>query len=251
MTLYFIGLGLNDEKDISLRGLEIVKKADVVYLENYTSKLNCPVERLEHFYGKKLILANRKMVEEDANKTILKCALKKDIAFLVIGEPFSATTHIDLFLRAKRENIDVRVIYNASIITAVGITGLQIYKFGRITSIPLNNENIETPYDVLKENLKCGLHTLFLLDLRPEDNKFMNVNDAIRYLLRVEIKRGENIFTWESLCVGCAKISSLDQIIKVGKARDLIKVNFKDGVHCLIVPGKLHFIEEKALKIWE
>ena len=32
MTLNFISLGLNDEKDISLKGLETVKKADFVYL---------------------------------------------------------------------------------------------------------------------------------------------------------------------------------------------------------------------------
>lgn len=251
MTLYFIGLGLNDEKDISIKGLEIIKKADVIYLENYTSKLNCPVERLEHFYKKKLILANRKMVEENADKTILKDALKKDTAFLIIGEPFSATTHIDLFLRAKNKGINVRVIHNASIISAVGITGLQIYKFGKITSIPMDNDNIEAPYDVLKENSKHNLHTLFLLDLKPEQDKFMSVNDAVRYLLRIEIKRGENVFTGNTLCVGCAKIGSLDQIIKFGKAKDLVKLNLKDGVHCLIVPGKLHFMEEKALKIWE
>ena len=157
MTLYFIGLGLNDEKDISLKGLEKIKKADVVYIENYTSKLNCPIERLENFYGKKLILANRRMVEEDANNTILRDALKKETAFLVIGEPFSATTHIDLFLSAKRKGINIRVIHNASIISSIGITGLQLYKFGRTASIPFNNDNIETPYDVLKENLKLGL----------------------------------------------------------------------------------------------
>jgi diphthine synthase len=41
MTLYMIGLGLADEKDITIKGLEAVKKCDVVYLENYTSKLQC------------------------------------------------------------------------------------------------------------------------------------------------------------------------------------------------------------------
>jgi len=60
MTLYFIGIGLNDEKDISVKGLELVKKADSVYLENYTSKINCDVKYLEQLYGKKIILADRK-----------------------------------------------------------------------------------------------------------------------------------------------------------------------------------------------
>jgi len=37
--LYLVGLGLGDAKDITVRGLEIVKKADTVYLEAYTSIL--------------------------------------------------------------------------------------------------------------------------------------------------------------------------------------------------------------------
>lgn len=37
--LYLVGLGLGDAKDITVRGLEIVKKADIVYLEAYTSIL--------------------------------------------------------------------------------------------------------------------------------------------------------------------------------------------------------------------
>ncbi len=37
--LYLVGLGLADETDITVKGLEIVKKADRVYLEAYTSIL--------------------------------------------------------------------------------------------------------------------------------------------------------------------------------------------------------------------
>lgn len=37
--LYLVGLGLADEKDITVRGLEIVKKAERVYLEAYTAVL--------------------------------------------------------------------------------------------------------------------------------------------------------------------------------------------------------------------
>ena len=247
MPLYFIGLGLNNEKDITVNGLEAIKKCDVVYLENYTSVLNCKKEDLERFYGKKIILARRNLVEADNNE-ILENAKAKNIAFLVAGDSLVATTHIDLFLRAKKEEIKCYVIHNSSIISAVGVTGLQVYKFGKITSIPLENENIETPYDALKDNLKLGLHTLFLLDLNPEEEKFMGINDAIRYLLKVELKRNERIFFEKTLCVGCARIGSENQVIKAGSAKDLIKHNFGKPVHCLIVPGKLHFMEEEGLK---
>ena len=204
---------------------------------------------MEKLYSKKIILARRSLVEADNNE-IIENAKAKNVAFLVIGDPFAATTHIDLFLRAKKEGIKCNVIHNASIASAVGITGLQVYKFGKITSIPLENENIETPYDVLKGNLSLGSHTLFLLDLNPDEEKFMSVNDAIRYLLKVELKRNERIFSEKTLCVGCARIGSESQVIKAGSAKDLLKFNFGKPVHCLIVPGKLHFMEEGALELY-
>lgn len=44
--LYLVGLGLADEKDISVRGLEVVKSAERVYLEAYTSILLVDKEKL-------------------------------------------------------------------------------------------------------------------------------------------------------------------------------------------------------------
>lgn len=249
MPLYFIGLGLSSEKDITINGLEAIKKCDIVYLENYTSILNCKKEDLEKFYNKKIILAPRQKVEADDNE-IIKNSKTKNVAFLIFGDPLAATTHIDLFLRAKKEGIKCNVIHNASIISAVGITGLQIYKFGKTTSIPLENENIEAPYDVLKDNISLGLHTLFLLDLVPEEERFMTINDAIRYLLKVELKNNQKVFSEKTFCIGCARIGSKNQIIKAGAAKDLLKFDFGNPVHCLIVPGKLHFIEEEAVKIY-
>ena len=250
MPLYFIGLGLNNEKDITLNGLEAIKKCDIIYLENYTSILNCKKEDLEKFYNKKILLARRSLVEADDNE-IIKNAKTKNAAFLVFGDPLVATTHIDLFLRAKKEGIKCNVIHNASIISAVGITGLQVYKFGKTTSIPLENENIETPYEVLKDNLSLDMHTLFLLDLNPEEEKFLSINDAIRYLLKVELKRNQKIFSEKIFCVGCARIGSETQYIKSGSAKVLLKQNFGKYPHCLIVPGKLHFMEEDALNMWK
>jgi len=250
MPLYFIGLGLNNEKDITVNGLEAIKKCDLVYLENYTSILNCSKEQLEKFYNKKIIFARRNLVEADDNE-IIENAKTKNVAFLVAGDPFAATTHIDLYLRARKEGIKCYVIHNASIINAVGVTGLQLYKFGKITSIPLENENVEAPYDALKGNLSLGLHTLFLLDLNPEEERFVTVSDAIRYLLKVELKRNEKLFSEKTLCVGCARIGSESQIIKFGTAKELLKLNFGKPVHCLIVPGKLHFMEEEALSLYK
>ena len=50
MVFYLIGLGLGDPTDITVRGLEIVKKCKRVYLEGYTSILGAGKESLVRFY---------------------------------------------------------------------------------------------------------------------------------------------------------------------------------------------------------
>lgn len=247
--LYIIGIGLNDEKDITVKGLEAVKKSNEIYLETYTSKLQVPFEKLEEFYGKKIIRATRTLVEKDSDR-ILENAKIGNVSFLVIGDPLSATTHTDLILRAKEKKIDVEIINNASVINAIGITGLQIYKFGKTTSVPFEEDNFspETPYDVLKENQKSGAHTLMLLDLRPLEGKYMTVSEAIRYLLKIELKRNEKVITDATNVIGVARLGSKNPSIYYGKARDVANANLGAPPHCLVVPGKLHFMEEEFLK---
>ena len=70
MSLHIIGIGLNDPKDISVKGLDAVKAADIVYLEDYTSLLQCSVSDLEELYGKKIILANREQSEQGSDKIV-------------------------------------------------------------------------------------------------------------------------------------------------------------------------------------
>lgn len=47
--LYLIGLGLGDEKDITIKGLEAIGKCDIIYLEHYTSILTVGKEKLVKF----------------------------------------------------------------------------------------------------------------------------------------------------------------------------------------------------------
>ncbi len=248
MTLYIIGLGLGNEKDISVNGLNIIKNCKYIYLENYTSLLSCKKEDLEKFYQKDIILANRETTEQNFNK-ILEQAKDNNVAFLVIGDPFSATTHTELYKQAKQNNVETKIIHNASVLTAIGITGLQLYKFGRTASIPFmeDHPNLETPYNILQENQKMGLHTLFLLDLKPEESRFMTVNIAINILEAIEEKKKQTLITSETLFVGCARLGRDDYLVKAGKLSEIKLFNFDGPPHCLIIPGKLHFSEEEML----
>lgn len=77
------------------------------------------------FYERQLIEADRELVEQGADE-ILYDANKDDVVLLVVGDPFGATTHADILLRAHNLNIDTKVIHNASIINAIGCCGLQV-----------------------------------------------------------------------------------------------------------------------------
>lgn len=240
--LYLIGIGLNDEKDITLKGLDAIEKSDTVYLEDYTSRLNTNIGSLEKLYNKKIIRADRQLVELEAEKTILKDAKQGNAAFLVIGDVMSATTHIDLYLRAKREGISVRVIHNASVLTAVGVTGLELYKFGRSTSIPFDNKNIISPVQAYNANYKLGLHTLFLLDLDTARNRLMSAAQAAEYLISNKIRK-------ETKAVACCALGSIEPYIKYATLEDISIIRVDRFPQCLIMPGKLHFIEEEALNL--
>ena len=250
MTLYLIGIGLSTEKDITVKGLEIVKKCETVYLESYTSLLQCSLKDLEEFYGKKIIIADREMTEQGDEKIVSE-AKEKDVAFLIVGDVFSATTHVQLFKLAKEKNVEIVVVNNASVLTAIGVTGLELYKFGKVTSIPFieDHPNLETPYNVLKEN--GDLHTLFLLDLKPAEDKFMEVGSAIEILETIESRKKENLIHDNLLVVGCARLGSEDFIVKAGKLSEIRAFDFGAPLHCLIIPGKMHFIEEEMLELWK
>lgn len=251
MALYLIGIGLCDEEDITERGLSLSKNSDFIYLEGYTSLSSATIEGLEKKIGKQIEKKGREFFEQ-GSKNIVDAAKKKNVAILVIGDPLSATTHIDIISEAKEAGVETEVVNNASIINAIGITGLQLYKFGKITSIPYPQGEYmpETPYEILKENLSINAHTLFLLDLSPKDEKFMTANEAIRYMLAIEEKKKEKIFTKETLVIGCARIGSKNPTIISGKAGKLIDENFGKPLHCIIVPAKMHFVEEENINRW-
>lgn len=247
--LYLIGAGLHDAKDISVKGLDAVKSCEMVYAELYTNACN-DIAGLEALSGKAITVLKRSDVEETPLQNILKEAKEKDVAFLISGDPMVATTHIDLVLRAKKLGIKYKIIHSSSVYSAIAETGLQIYKFGKTASLvyPEKNYFPTSPYDIIKENQENGLHSLVLLDVKAEQKRYMTVNEAITLLLDIEKQKKGGVITEETLCIGVARLGG-DCIIKAGKAADLIRLDYGKPPHCLVIPGKLHFIEEEALEL--
>jgi len=250
--LIFVGLGLFDEKDVSLRGVEEARGADFVFAELYTSLLaGFSLRRLEKIVGKDIILLDRRALEDENGELILREAERGKVAFLVPGDPLIATTHIDLRIRAEKRGIKTRVIHAASIVSAVmGLSGLQNYKFGRSVTIPFPDIGVvsETPYEVIAENKARNLHTLCFLDIDVEKSRYMKIREALEILLSLEDKIGKNILTLESLVIGISRVGAEDGIVKAGTIRDLMKFDFGNPPQILIVPSnRLHFMEAEAL----
>lgn len=245
-----IGLGLWDEKDITQRGIEKAREADIIYLENYTSDLpGTTIEKLEEKIGKKVQPANRHFVETGK---IMMHAESNHLALLVPGDPLIATTHTDLMLRARKRDIKTEIIHNSSIYSAIAETGLQIYKFGKTATVTFWKSNYKPKsfYDTLKQNKERGLHTLLLLDLEKSENKYLSPKEAIKTLLEIEREKKEEVFTEETNTVIASRLGSPNREIKYGKAGKLLEEEVKPP-SSLIVPGKLHEMEKRYLEIFQ
>jgi len=250
--LVFVGLGLFDELDISLRGLEEIRKADSVYAEFYTSLLaGLSLENLERDAAKSITVVCRKTLEEENGELILRQAENAKVAFLVPGDPLIATTHIDLRIRAEKRGIKTRVVHAASIISAaIGLSGLQNYRFGRSVTVPFQEGGFlsESPYSVIAENKSRNLHTLCFLDIRAEEKRYMTVKEALGTLLALEERRRLHVTSPDSLAVGLARAGAEDTVIKAEKVKNLIGFNFGGPPHVLAFPAdRLHFMEAEAL----
>lgn len=242
MTLFLISIGLYEKEDMSIKAVEAAKACDELYLEKYTSYYATPTDELEEFLGKEIKEVSRSELEENSKKIVEK-AKERKIGILVIGDALSATTHSVLLLGCMEENVDYEIVHGSSVFTAVAESGLSLYKFGNTTSIPFDHENIETPYDVLKSN--GDMHTLVLLDLK--NGNYMKASEAVKYFMNVEEKRKEGVFSWDKSCVAFFALGSKDCKICAGTAREIAELDFDLKPQCLVILGKLNFVEEEFL----
>ena len=250
-SLTFIGLGLYDEKDISLKGMDKIKNCDKVYAEFYTAKLTgTDIAKIEKTIKKTIEVLSRE--EAEKGDRILESAKDENVVFLTCGDPMTATTHAALRLRAIKMGIKTRVIHGSSIVTAVpGLLGLQNYKFGRTTTLAYPEKDYfpTSPYTIIKDNKEIGLHTLILLDIQADKNRYMTANEGMKLLLKMEEKHKENIFNKDSVVCVVARAGSAEPITVASAVKDLINRDFGPPLHTLVIPGKLHFMEIEALQV--
>ncbi|VDO71233.1 unnamed protein product [Schistosoma mattheei] len=269
--LYLVGLGLGSFSDLTMKGYDVLKKCDYVYLDSYTSIFSEEELKALDINGKCILPADREFVEQ--SNEIIDRAKNHDVAFLVVGDPLGATTH-------SEKNISYQIIHNASVITAVGCCGLQLYNFGATVSIPLWDEfgHPESFYDRVIMNMKSGFHTLCLLDIKVkerslenilrdrkvyEPSRFMSCYEAVHQIVDVSNRKADdqrskgNTAVMKSCIVIClSRLGCDDQKIVVSTISDINEAylnpgekgfDFGNPPHSIIIPGLIHELESEFL----
>lgn len=247
--LYIIGTGLNNEQDMSLRSLEILKNSTQIFLESYTSKSN--LQNLQKIIQKEIKTVFRNFIE--CTTEILDLAEHETISLLIIGTPFFATTHTDILIQARERNIKVEIVHNTSIMNIMGCYGLFSYSFGRTVSIPFFEENWKPTsfYDKIVDNKSIGLHTLVLLDIRVDENseRYMTPNVAIQQLLYCENELKKNIFEKREKIIVVSRFGKEDEKAFYKTIDELINMDFGEPLHSLIIPGKMEIVEKEHVEL--
>ncbi len=247
--LWFVGLGISGTRSIPIEVVKIIQEADFVYLEAFTSPISKQHEdKIKNMVNGSFKIAKRWLVED--GQEILKTSKSSTVVLLSYGDPYVATTHIELRTRAKLENIETKTVHSASVITSmIGEAGLQFYKVGRVVTIMNEKKSTITPYTTINKNLTQGLHSVILLEYNHDKKYFLDPKNAISNLLDIEKEQKKSILSDDTFAIIASRIGFETQKIISGKFSNLLKVDFGEPPHSIIIPGKLHFTESDAINV--
>lgn len=228
--LYLVGLGL-DDGEITEKGVEAVSRAEKAYVEFYTNTETVDVEKLEEETGTEIENLERGEVEQE--DVIVNEAAERDVAFLVSGDPLTATTHYDIKHRTEKKDIDVEVIHAPSILTSVAETGLNPYKFGRTVTLP-EHASPDSIGEHIEKNDSIDLHTLVLLDINYDASdaaeKLVDIDGSLEGRRIVVLERANA----DSMSV---HVENLGEEFETG-----------EPPHCIAIVGETDHKEEEFLE---
>ncbi len=228
--LKLVGLGLEDG-EVTSKGLEAIKSSEKVFAEFYTNTETVDLKSLEEKTGKSIEKLSREEVER--KDKVLESAREHDTAFLVSGDPITATTHYDIKHRAEKEDIETEVIHAPSILTSVAETGLNVYKFGRVVTLPEDSKP-QSLIEHIRKNDEIGLHTLILLDINYK------ADEAAEKLVDMEESLGDR----EAILF--ERANSSNQTVTHGKLGELESKGATP--HSIILIGETSHKEDENLE---
>ena len=236
--LYLIGLGLN-ERGISKEGLLAIEKSKKVYVEGYTVDFPYDIEKDLNLGKKNIEILERKDVE--SNDLIMEARSRK-IALLVYGCPLFATTHMSLIQDAHAQGVRTKVLYSASIFDGLGETGLQLYKFGKISSMPKWSGDYEPDsfLDFVEQNQTIKAHSLILVDIGLHFKKALSQLEMAAHKKKMKLDK----------ILVCSRIGAEGKQIFYGTTEVLRRKEIETPF-CFIIPGEMHFYEKEVVEGFE
>ena len=246
--LWFIGLGISGISELSNSTLNVIKNAEIVYLESFTSPISETEKKQLEDISKGKFKTAKRWVVEDGNE-ILANAKNKETVLISYGDPYIATTHLELKTRAIRDNIKTRTIHSSSIVSSlIGEVGLHYYKVGKVLTIMNDPKSMITPYNTIFDNLLGKTHSVILLEYNEDKSFFLDPKEALSLLLNTEKTQNRKVISEETFAIVASRIGKDDQRIISGNISNLIKNEFGEAPHSIIIPGRLHFTESDAIK---
>ena len=250
--LWFVGAGLGDEQDLSRRALELLRSASRVFAEEYTSVLATgALDRLAAELGRPVERLARSELEGE-RRLLEALAAGSPVVLLVGGDPFVATTHVQLRLAVERAGHLWHYIPGPSVVTAaISLLGLMHYRFGKVVSLPFAEPGFDptSPFEAIGRNRRSGAHTLLLLDLRPAEGRFLPASEALG---RFGGERAASAGVDDTTEFGVvARVGRPDARAWWGTRAVLAAQEFGEPPHAIVVPaGELHFEEAAAVARW-
>ena len=252
-TLWFVGVGLGGPEDLGPRARGILARAGALFAEEYTSRTpDGTWDALARLAGRPLVRLTRAELESERP---IRAALgeQEEVALLVPGDPFTATTHLALRVAVEAWGHRWAYLPAASVLTAApGWLGLIAYRFGRPVSLPFPDPRFapRSPIESLRSNRRQGLHTLVLLDLHPEEGRFLTAPEAVRILADREPAPLE-LFRPGTEIGAVARVGTTAPAAWFGPWEAIEEAELGPPLHCVIVPApELHFEEAAAVRRW-
>jgi diphthine synthase len=266
--LYIIGIGIDEFESLPLGSMEILRCSDIVYVERFTGFISDEfVRNLSETLQTKNASKSRtntdiKFIKRwfiEDGREILENAQKSRVSILVYGDPLIATTYNELLVRARKLSINFKVVHSSSgILSLMGESGLQPYKFGKMVTMMDDPMSSITVYNTIYENMCLGLHTLILTEYNNDDgnNNFQSSSDPFflspKRVIEILLEREKEIkllnFSIETYGMVASKIGQKESTFSSGIIKSLLKLEYSGGPNSIIIPGRLHFTEVDSIK---
>ncbi|GAY25137.1 hypothetical protein ATG_03400 [Desulfurococcaceae archaeon AG1] len=249
--LYIVGLGLSPSM-VSMLAIETLRSCDHVFYEEYTSiPSEGSIKDIEILTGKGFEKLSRRDLEDlSAIEIFTRLDKGEKICLASWGDPLTATTHIYIASEAVRRGHGYTYIPGISIATtALGFSGLMIYRLGRVMTMvrPRSSEEAGEIYGKIRRTLDQGMHVLLLLEMDVEKGYYMKIHEACEILLKISKDLGDKDLEGRK-ALGLAGLGSRSQKICYASIKDLSKIVIEKLPQSILILGQPYFTEQEYIE---